>query len=64
VAPQGVSIHTHDFAGHARGAAGDEAVITGAKALAMTIADLWADRSLVGAAKSAFDTEVSRRAPS
>jgi amidohydrolase len=47
VAPQGVSIHSHEFTKHARSPAGDEAVILGAKAMAMTIADLWADRSLV-----------------
>jgi amidohydrolase len=47
VAPRGVSIHSHEFARHAAAAAGDEAVVLGAKAMAMTIADLWADRGLV-----------------
>lgn len=55
VAPPGVSIHSHEFARHAASPAGDEAVLLGAKALAMTIADLWADRSLVAQAKQAFD---------
>ena len=54
VAPAGVSIHTHEFARHARSSAGDEAVVHGAKAMAMTIADLWADPGLVGEAKQAF----------
>lgn len=51
VAPPGVSIHSHEFAKHARSSAGDEAVILGAKAMAMTIADLWADAAAVGRAK-------------
>jgi amidohydrolase len=52
VAPPGISIHSHDFATHARSSAGDEAVILGAKAMAMTIADLWSDASTVERAKS------------
>lgn len=55
VAPKGVSIHSHEFTRHAASPAGDEAVLVGAKALAMTIADLWADRSLVSDAQAAFD---------
>ena len=54
VAPAGVSIHTHEFARHARSSAGDEAVLLGAKAMAMTIADLWSERSLVDEAAAAF----------
>ena len=42
VAPPGVSIHTPEFAGHARGPAGDRAVLDGAKALAATVIDCWA----------------------
>lgn len=41
VAPPGVSIHTPDFARHARGEAGDRAVIDGAKAMAATVLDRW-----------------------
>ncbi len=41
VAPSGTSIHTADFAVHARGEAGDRAVIDGAKALAATVVDCW-----------------------
>lgn len=52
VAPSGVSIHSHEFARHARSSAGDEAVILGAKAMAMTIADLWAAPDTVAAAKA------------
>lgn len=43
VAPAGVSIHTPEFAAHARGPEGDRAVIDGAKALASTIIDCWLD---------------------
>jgi amidohydrolase len=43
VAPPGVSIHTPEFAAHARGPEGDRAVIDGAKALAATIIDCWLD---------------------
>ena len=58
VAPKGVSIHTHEFTAHARSEAGDAAVLHGARALAATVADLWADRSLVAQARSAFDIVV------
>jgi amidohydrolase len=54
VAPAGVSIHSHEFARHARSPAGDEAVVLGAKAMAMTIADLWTDPSRVDEAKAAL----------
>ena len=54
VAPAGVSIHSHEFTAHARSAAGDAAVLHGARAMAATVADLWADRSLVDAATAAF----------
>lgn len=43
VAPPGVSIHTPEFAEHARGPAGDQAVLDGARAMAATVADLWID---------------------
>ncbi|MFM2071401.1 MAG: hypothetical protein RLZZ623_1664 [Actinomycetota bacterium] len=41
VAEDGVAIHTTDFAEWARSAAGDLAVLDGAKAMAMTVVDLW-----------------------
>ena len=52
VAPAGISIHSHEFARHARSAAGDEAVVLGAKAMAMTIADLWTSPDAVTTARS------------
>jgi amidohydrolase len=47
VAPSGVSIHSHEFTRYAGGPEGDAAVVFGAKAMAMTIADLWARPGLV-----------------
>ena len=41
VAPKGIGIHTPDFAGFASSPSGDEGVLVGAKAMAMTIVDLW-----------------------
>lgn len=41
VAPRGVAIHTPEFAEHARGPAGDRAVLDGAAALAATAIDRW-----------------------
>lgn len=52
-APAGVAIHTAEFARHAGGEMGDRAVLDGALAMALTIADLWADPSIVEAAKRA-----------
>ena len=46
VADDGVPIHTPDFAEFARGESGDRAVLDGAKAMAMTAIDLWADEQL------------------
>ena len=43
VAPDRSPIHTPAFAEHARSEHGDRAVVDGAKAMAMTIVDLWTD---------------------
>jgi amidohydrolase len=60
VAPAGVSIHSEAFTGHARSASGDNAVIVGAKAMAMTIADLWADRAHLDAVRAVHQRLPSR----
>jgi amidohydrolase len=52
VAPAGVSIHSHEFTRFAGGPEGDVAVLLGAKAMAMTIADLWTTPGLVGEASA------------
>ena len=59
VAPPEISIHTPEFATHARGEAGDRAVIDGAKAMAMTIADLWTSPDEVAAARAEFEAAAA-----
>jgi amidohydrolase len=54
VSPPHVSIHTPEFATFAGGPEGDAAVLDGAKALAMTIADLWLRPDALAAATAAF----------
>jgi hypothetical protein len=54
VSPPHISIHTPEFADFARGPEGDQAVLDGAKALAMTIADLWLRPEALEAATEAF----------
>ena len=41
VAPDDVAIHTPEFAHYAKSPSGDQAVLDGAKMMAMTVADLW-----------------------
>ena len=43
VAPDNVAIHTPEFANYAKSQSGDQAVLDGAKIMAMTVADLWLD---------------------
>lgn len=54
VSPAHISIHTPEFAEFARGPEGDQAVLDGAKALALTIADLWLRPDALSAASEAF----------
>jgi amidohydrolase len=54
VAADGVAIHTLEFAEWARSADGDRAVLDGAKAMAMTIVDLWTSPDLRRATTAAF----------
>lgn len=54
-APAGVAIHTAEFAVHARAPIGDRAVVDGAKAMALTLLDLWLD--------DAYRAEVSAGRP-
>lgn len=46
-APGNVAIHTADFARYAGGEQGDRAVVDGAKAMALTVVDLWLDPELL-----------------
>jgi amidohydrolase len=54
VAADGVAIHTVEFAEWAQSAEGDKAVLDGAKAMAMTIVDLWTSAELRNATAAAF----------
>src|SRR4051794_33082387 len=60
--PSDVAIHTRDFAGWAASPEGDKAVLDGAKALAMTVADLWLRPDTLDAARRAFDEDDAIRA--
>jgi amidohydrolase len=55
VAPTGTAIHTLDFAEWARSDHGDQAVIDGAKIMAMTAIDLWTSPQVLAAARADFD---------
>jgi amidohydrolase len=54
-APPAVAIHTPDFTSYAGGPEGDQAVIDGAKAMAMTIIDLWLQPDALAAVNAAFE---------
>jgi amidohydrolase len=53
-APEGTAIHTTDFAAWAASPEGDRAVLDGAKAMAMTVVDLWASPELRTAVAQSF----------
>jgi len=54
VAPRGTGIHTDGFTEHAAAPSGDAAVIDGAKAMAMTIADLWLQPEVLAQCRNEF----------
>jgi amidohydrolase len=58
VSPLQVSIHTPEFAGYARADEGDRAVLDGAKAMAMTVADLWLRPDVLAEVKANFGGPV------
>ena len=62
-APLGVPIHTPEFATHAAGELGDQAVVDGAIALAWTIADLWLGEGVLEAATAEFTATLERVGP-
>ena len=64
VAPPGVIIHNQEFTRYAASEKGDQAVIDGAKAMAMTALDLMGDAALLASVKSDFEAtaELSRGA--
>lgn len=64
VAPAGVIIHNAEFTRYAASERGDQAVIDGAKAMAMTALDLMGDAALLASVKSDFQAtaELSKNA--
>jgi amidohydrolase len=61
VAPTDATIHTPEFAGFTAGPQADEAVVDGAKALAMTVADLWLRPEVLAAARDEFRSAIEAR---
>ena len=62
VSPGDIAIHTRDFAGWAVKPEGDQAVLDGAKAMAMTVADLWLRPDVLEGARRAFSEDDAIRA--
>lgn len=60
VSPPTTPIHTTDFERCAAGPAGDRAVLDGAKALAMTIVDLWTRPEVLARARAELDAARTR----
>jgi len=54
VAPFGTAIHTEDFARYAAEAEADQAIVDGAKVMALTMVDCWTDPSVLDAARAEF----------
>ncbi len=54
VSPPNVAIHTQDFVRYAGGEEGDRAVLDGARAMAATVADLWAEPGAIEEVQAAF----------
>jgi metal-dependent amidase/aminoacylase/carboxypeptidase family protein len=63
VAPPHVSIHTPEFTAFARSEDGDQAVLDGAKAMAMTVADLWLQPDVLRAVRAEFEQATADRGP-
>jgi amidohydrolase len=59
VSPPHVSIHTPEFADYAVEAPGDAAVLDGAKALAMTMVDLWLKPGALAEVTAAFEPSAA-----
>ncbi len=55
VSPPGVSLHSTEFARWAASPEGDTAVLDGAKAMAMTVVDLWLRPGAMAEVRAAFD---------
>jgi hypothetical protein len=62
VSPPDVAIHSPEFARWTAAPEGDRAVVDGAKALAMTTADLWLRRDAMAAVREAYQADEGVRA--
>ena len=62
--PPDVPIHSVDFERWAGSSEGDRAVIDGAKAMAMTVVDLWLGEGTIDRARAAFEAASSGADPS
>jgi hypothetical protein len=54
VAPEGISLHTPEFADYATNEDATRAILDGAKIMAMTAIDLWTNDQLVAEMREAF----------
>jgi amidohydrolase len=59
VSPPDISIHSAAFTGHAGGPAGDRAALDGARAMAATVVDVWAEPALLEDARAALDERAA-----
>src|SRR3712207_5064348 len=59
VSPPNVSIHSQEFTRYAASPDGDLAVLDGAKAMAMTVIDLWLQPDVLARAKMEFEAQVA-----
>ncbi|MAG04033.1 MAG: amidohydrolase [Acidimicrobiaceae bacterium] len=64
-APTGTAIHTNDFAAAAVSGEADQAILHGARSMALTVVDCWVDKGVLEAASSelAAAAEVREGAP-
>lgn len=61
IAPSGIGIHTAPFADHAASEEGDEGMLLAARAMAMTVVDLWLRPDAIAECRTAFErTRPSR----
>jgi hypothetical protein len=61
VSPSDVPIHSQEFATWAASPDGDQAVVDGAKAMAMTAVDLWMREDAMAAVRDSFIHESDTR---
>jgi len=60
IAPQGVSLHTEEFSEAAISEAGNQGLLDGAAALAMTAAELFYDKNLLNNVIAEFRQSISK----